>query len=136
MNYDNKRPRKKQTKEGRAIQREENRKKKQQKKEIAARRKALQRQQKQQQKNKKKVKIKDLLDKVGIEQISHKYAVYVEKVVMRTRSSSIIDETIQNEDDDDDPEDEDEELIAECVDYLSDTESEGDENQDGNDMEE
>ena len=133
LNHENKRPRKKQTKAGRAIQREENRKKKQQEKERAAIRKAWRRKQKGQQQKNKKVKIKDILDKVGIEQISQKYALYVQEQQMRKRSLSVIEAIEDNEDD---PDDEDETLIAECVDYLSDTESEADEDQNEVDMQE
>ena len=125
LNFVNKRPRQKKTAAARAMEREENKKRRQrQREETAARKKDKQRRQKQEKKNKKKFKILDLLDKVGMGRVAEQYGLYVDNVIGKRDTEDERHANVQFNDYTEDAEDGDDALIAECLDYLSETDGE------------
>ena len=110
-----------QTAAARAIQREENKRRRRQQQEQAAVRKAIRRRKaKKKQQKKKKVKINDLLDMAGINNITHQYGLYVRNVLMQHNNNGC---RSQHEQPDNDEDTDDDELIDECLDRLSDSDN-------------
>ena len=117
LNYNNKRPRQRKTKAARALERDENKRRNRNKRERAAVNKARRGCRKKKQKQK-KLKINDLLIKAGIHGIIDKYALFAKNVMMKENMEMTDKDELESDSDKDD-----DELIAECMDHLSDDES-------------
>ena len=121
-----------QTKHGRRIRAEENKKRKKREKERKEAMKALNRNKnnKQSTPKKKKVKIKDLMHMANINETIMKYGLFVENVMHGKKNECCMDDTDFKIDDgdlqNDIEEDEDQQLIDECMDEISETESDDD----------
>ena len=120
------------TKHGRRIRAEENKKRKKREKERKDAMKALNRNKnkKQSTAKKKKVKIKDLLEMANINETIVKYGLFVEHVLLDNNDENCMADAEFKIDggylQSDTEEDEDQQLIEECMDELSETESDDD----------
>ena len=124
LNITNKKKVERKTKEARRAAAAENKKKKQLQKERARYNKSQkQKNHNKKSKKKKKVKIKDLLQTVNIEATIQKYSLFVENVINQ-KNNIQINQEVDNDDDDKDDTNSDLELIEECYDEISETESE------------